>query len=38
MGRVKQQVDVHELITNELIGGTNNFDSANVVAEARLER
>jgi NitT/TauT family transport system substrate-binding protein len=34
-GVIKQKVDVHDLITNELIGAINNFDPAKVAAEAR---
>jgi NitT/TauT family transport system substrate-binding protein len=34
-GVIKQKVDVHDLITNELIGSINNFDPAKVAAEAR---
>jgi hypothetical protein len=32
---IKQKVDVHDLITNELIGAINNFDPTKVAAEAR---
>jgi len=35
-GVIKQKVDVHDLITNELIGSVNNFDPAKVAAEARV--
>jgi NitT/TauT family transport system substrate-binding protein len=34
-GVIKQKVDVHDLITNELIGSINNFDPTKVAAEAR---
>ncbi|HEY7206016.1 MAG TPA: ABC transporter substrate-binding protein [Methylomirabilota bacterium] len=34
-GVIKQKVDVHDLITNELIGSINNFNPAKVAADAR---
>ncbi len=34
-GIIKQKVDVHDLITNELIGEVNNFDAAKIAAEAK---
>ncbi len=32
---IKQKVDVHDLITNELIGEINTFDAAKIAAEAK---
>ena len=32
---IKERVDVHDLITNELIGDVNKFDAAKVAAEAK---
>ena len=34
-GVIKERVDVHDLITNELIGDVNKFDAAKVAAEAK---
>ncbi len=34
-GLIKQKVDVHDLITNELIGEINTFDAAKIAAEAK---
>lgn len=37
-GIIKQKVDVHDLITNELIGEVNNFDAGKIAAEAKAYR
>jgi NitT/TauT family transport system substrate-binding protein len=34
-GIIKERIDVHDLITNELIDDINKFDPAKVAAEAR---
>ncbi len=34
-GLIKQKADVHDLITNELIGEINSFDAAKIAAEAK---
>ena len=37
-GLIKQKVDVHDLITNELIGEINTFDASKIAAEATRHR